>query len=125
MSGTDVPLITGAGDAPGPAIGRLVGREVAARMLERGTGSLLFTGATASVRGGAGFSAFAGRPDDGVVQPGQLTEIYRQPHVQPGRPGRMSDLTRSSARVGQGSPRPDVALTTRVEGSHKQENWIA
>jgi NAD(P)-dependent dehydrogenase (short-subunit alcohol dehydrogenase family) len=40
--------------------GFLVGREVAARMLTRGRGTILFTGATASMRGGSGFSAFAG-----------------------------------------------------------------
>ncbi len=35
--------------------GFLVGREAAKRMLERGAGTILFTGATASLRGGAGF----------------------------------------------------------------------
>jgi len=40
--------------------GFLVGRESARRMVPRKQGSILFTGATASVRGGAGFSAFAG-----------------------------------------------------------------
>jgi NAD(P)-dependent dehydrogenase (short-subunit alcohol dehydrogenase family) len=35
--------------------GFLVGRAAAARMLERGAGTILFTGATASLRGGAGF----------------------------------------------------------------------
>lgn len=40
--------------------GFLMGREVARRMVERGAGTILFTGATASLRGGAGFSAFAG-----------------------------------------------------------------
>lgn len=40
--------------------GFLMGREAAARMLPRGRGTIIFTGATASVRGGAGFSAFAG-----------------------------------------------------------------
>jgi NAD(P)-dependent dehydrogenase (short-subunit alcohol dehydrogenase family) len=40
--------------------GFLTGREVAKRMLPRGRGTILFTGATASVRGGIGFSAFAG-----------------------------------------------------------------
>ena len=38
----------------------LVGREVARRMVDRGRGTILFTGATASVRGAAGFAAFAG-----------------------------------------------------------------
>lgn len=37
----------------------LVGREVARPMLARGRGTILFTGATASVRGAAGFAAFA------------------------------------------------------------------
>lgn len=40
--------------------GFLTGREVARRMTERGRGTMLFTGATASMRGGSGFSAFAG-----------------------------------------------------------------
>jgi NAD(P)-dependent dehydrogenase (short-subunit alcohol dehydrogenase family) len=40
--------------------GFLTGREAARVMTPRGRGSLLFTGATASVRGGAGYSAFAG-----------------------------------------------------------------
>jgi NAD(P)-dependent dehydrogenase (short-subunit alcohol dehydrogenase family) len=40
--------------------GFLMGREVAKRMLTREKGTIIFTGATASLRGGAGFSAFAG-----------------------------------------------------------------
>ena len=40
--------------------GFLVGREASRVMLPRGWGTLLFTGATASLRGGAGFAAFAG-----------------------------------------------------------------
>jgi NAD(P)-dependent dehydrogenase (short-subunit alcohol dehydrogenase family) len=40
--------------------GFLTSREAARGMIERGRGTMLFTGATASVRGGAGFSAFAG-----------------------------------------------------------------
>jgi NAD(P)-dependent dehydrogenase (short-subunit alcohol dehydrogenase family) len=40
--------------------GFLMGREVARRMVPRGSGTILFTGATASLRGGAGFSAFSG-----------------------------------------------------------------
>jgi NAD(P)-dependent dehydrogenase (short-subunit alcohol dehydrogenase family) len=39
--------------------GFLVGREAARRMLPRARGTILFTGATASVRGGALFAAFA------------------------------------------------------------------
>jgi NAD(P)-dependent dehydrogenase (short-subunit alcohol dehydrogenase family) len=38
----------------------LTAREVAARMIPRGRGTMIFTGATASVRGAAGFAAFAG-----------------------------------------------------------------
>jgi NAD(P)-dependent dehydrogenase (short-subunit alcohol dehydrogenase family) len=40
--------------------GFLMGRAVAKAMLPRGRGTILFTGATASLRGSAGFSAFAG-----------------------------------------------------------------
>ena len=40
--------------------GFLTGREAAKRMLPRGRGTIIFTGATASVRGRANFAAFAG-----------------------------------------------------------------
>jgi NAD(P)-dependent dehydrogenase (short-subunit alcohol dehydrogenase family) len=40
--------------------GFLTGREAAKRMTPRGRGSILFTGATASVRGREGFAAFSG-----------------------------------------------------------------
>jgi NAD(P)-dependent dehydrogenase (short-subunit alcohol dehydrogenase family) len=40
--------------------GFLMGREVARRMVPRGRGTILFTGATASLRGANGFAAFAG-----------------------------------------------------------------
>ena len=39
--------------------GFLTGREAAKRMLTRGRGTIIFTGATASMRGAAGFGAFA------------------------------------------------------------------
>ena len=39
--------------------GFLAGREAARHMLRRGKGTIIFTGATASVRGGAGYAAFA------------------------------------------------------------------
>jgi len=40
--------------------GFLNGREVAKRMVTRGRGTIIFTGATASIRGAANFAAFAG-----------------------------------------------------------------
>ena len=40
--------------------GFLAGREAARRMVPRGKGTIIFTGATASMRGSAGFSAFSG-----------------------------------------------------------------
>ncbi len=40
--------------------GFLVGREAAKSMVPRGRGTILFTGATAGLRGAAGFAAFAG-----------------------------------------------------------------
>lgn len=40
--------------------GFLTGREAAKRMSPRGRGTIIFTGATASLRGSAGFSAFSG-----------------------------------------------------------------
>lgn len=39
--------------------GFVTGREAARRMAERGRGTIIFTGATASVRGGANFASFA------------------------------------------------------------------
>ena len=39
--------------------GFLVGREATRHMLKRGRGTMLFTGATASIRGGKGFAAFS------------------------------------------------------------------
>jgi NAD(P)-dependent dehydrogenase (short-subunit alcohol dehydrogenase family) len=44
----------------GALAGFLMGREVARVMTPRGRGTILFTGATASVRGSAGFAAFSG-----------------------------------------------------------------
>lgn len=44
----------------GALAGFLIGREAARAMLPRAKGSIFFTGATASVRGGKGFCAFAG-----------------------------------------------------------------
>ncbi len=40
--------------------GFLMGREAARRMQPRGSGTIIFTGATASVRGGDGYAAFSG-----------------------------------------------------------------
>jgi NAD(P)-dependent dehydrogenase (short-subunit alcohol dehydrogenase family) len=40
--------------------GFLTAQAVARRMVQRGRGTILFTGATASVRGGAGYAAFSG-----------------------------------------------------------------
>lgn len=40
--------------------GFLMGREVARHMLKRERGTIIFTGATASLRGGSGYAAFAG-----------------------------------------------------------------
>jgi NAD(P)-dependent dehydrogenase (short-subunit alcohol dehydrogenase family) len=44
----------------GALAGFLVGREVVKAMLPRGRGTIVFTGATSSLRGAAGFCAFAG-----------------------------------------------------------------
>ena len=110
--------------------GFLNGREAARLMVERGRGTILFTGATASVRGADGFAAFAGgkhalralaqsmarelgpkgihighvvidgpidtewtrelfpewfenRPEDGIMQPDDLAELYWHLYTQP------------------------------------------
>ena len=110
--------------------GFLVGREAARHMVPRGQGTILFTGATASVRGSAQFAAFAAAkgglrqvaqsmarelgpqgihvasviidgmidsqrvrerfpervaqlPEDGMLNPADIAEIYFQLHSQP------------------------------------------
>jgi NAD(P)-dependent dehydrogenase (short-subunit alcohol dehydrogenase family) len=110
--------------------GFLVGREAARHMVPRGQGTILFTGATASVRGSAQFAAFAAAkgglrqvaqsmarelgpkgihvasviidgmidsqrvrerfpervaqlPEDGMLKPADIAEIYFQLHSQP------------------------------------------
>ncbi|MEO7008172.1 MAG: SDR family NAD(P)-dependent oxidoreductase, partial [Caldimonas sp.] len=60
----------------GALAGFLMGREVAKAMRPRGRGTILFTGATASVRGSAGFAAFAG------AKPGSVRRAGRRPRSQ-------------------------------------------
>lgn len=40
--------------------GFLAGREVAKHMVAHKNGTIIFTGATASIRGGSGYAAFSG-----------------------------------------------------------------
>ena len=108
----------------------LVGRETAKRMLPRQRGTIIYTGASASIRGRAGFSAFSGamqakralaqsmarelgpqgihvahvivdgaidndatrerfpewfetRPEDGIMKPDDLAELFWHLHQQP------------------------------------------
>jgi NAD(P)-dependent dehydrogenase (short-subunit alcohol dehydrogenase family) len=110
--------------------GFLVGREAARHMVPRGHGTILFTGATASLRGAANFAAFAAgkggarlvaqsmarelgpkgihvasviidgmidsarvrerfpervaeKPEDGMLRPDDIAEVYFQIHEQP------------------------------------------
>ena len=69
--------------------GFLMGREVAKVMVPRGRGTIIFTGATASVRGGAEFirSNFPERAAlkerDGILDPDAIAEAYWQLHRQP------------------------------------------
>ena len=70
----------------GALAGFLMGREVAKAMLPRGRGTIVFTGATSSLRGSAGFAAFAGTVT-GLVLPVALktppSSIGRQAIVAP------------------------------------------
>ena len=54
--------------------GFLAGREAARLMLPRGKGNIFFTGATASLRGGSGYAAFASAKFG-------LRPLHRQPHA--------------------------------------------
>ena len=78
--------------------GFLTGREVARAMLPRQRGTILFTGATASLRGREGFAAFAGAKHglralaqsmarelwpQGIHVPEHIAEVYWQLHSQP------------------------------------------
>src|SRR5271165_6197200 len=80
--------------------GFLTGREAARRLLAHGRGSIFFTGATASVRGGSGYTAFAGAKfglravaqsmaqggsleDRILMNPASIADTYWQLHQQP------------------------------------------
>ena len=67
--------------------GFLTGREAARIMLSRGRGSIFFTGATASLRGGAGFAAFASasrpKPEVSVTK---IRSCCRSPSTTAARP---------------------------------------
>ncbi len=52
--------------------GFLVGREAAKYMVPRSSGSIFFTGATASIRGGSGYTAFAAGQDPDSLPTGTL-----------------------------------------------------
>jgi NAD(P)-dependent dehydrogenase (short-subunit alcohol dehydrogenase family) len=71
--------------------GFLAGREAARLMLPRGRGTLLFTGATASLRGAAGFSAFAG---------GKAGAYLANSHVSPRYTGNGRTITAKVTTVG-------------------------
>ena len=58
--------------------GFLTGREAAKYMVPRGRGSILFTGATASIRGGANFAAFAAAKSMTSAPP-RLHAVPRRP----------------------------------------------
>jgi NAD(P)-dependent dehydrogenase (short-subunit alcohol dehydrogenase family) len=62
--------------------GFLCGREAARYMSGRGRGTIIFTGATASVRGAAGFAAFASAKH-GIVDPADLARNYVMLYQQP------------------------------------------
>ena len=67
--------------------GFLTGREAAKHMLARGHGSIFFTGATASIRGGKGYSAFSSakfglRALAQSMRPESVAEAYWQLHHQ-------------------------------------------
>ena len=66
-------------------VGRLTGREAARIMLKHGRGSIFFTGATASLRGGAGYAAFASAKA-GLIAPDETTFAYLKgrPHAPEG-----------------------------------------
>ena len=80
--------------------GFLFGREAARRMVARGKGTILFTGATASIRGSANFAAFAAAKGglrqvahvvidgrighgDNMLATDAIAELYWQLHAQP------------------------------------------
>ena len=82
----------------GALAGFLMGREVAKVMLPRGRGTILFTGATASVRGSAGFAAFAGAKHAlRALAQSMARELGPQGHPRRARRSSTARSTRSSS----------------------------
>ena len=81
----------------------LVGREVARAQVERGHGTIIFTGATASTRGRAGFSAFSG------AMHGKRSLAQSMAH----------ELGPKGIHVAHGEPR-QVATTSAAHTAHRR-----
>jgi NAD(P)-dependent dehydrogenase (short-subunit alcohol dehydrogenase family) len=85
--------------------GFLVGREVARKMLQRNEGTLLFTGASASLRGGRGFAAFAGGKHalralaQSPTTSRKSIGSYTTSHAQPGLSSSMRGLSQRSGNA--------------------------
>ena len=103
--------------------GFLAGREAARLMLPRGKGNIFFTGATASLRGGTGYAAFASAKF-GLRAVAQATARELGPEEHPRRPSHHRFRRRhrmgapAAARgAGAGRPRrprsPDAAVVGR------------
>jgi NAD(P)-dependent dehydrogenase (short-subunit alcohol dehydrogenase family) len=78
----------------GALAGFLMGREVTKAMLPRGRGTILFTGATASVRGSAGFAAFSA----------PSTLCARSPRAWGASSGRRGSTSRTSSSTARSTP---------------------
>ena len=71
--------------------GFLAGREAARLMLPRGKGNIFFTGATASLRGGSGFAAFASAKFGLRAVAQSMARVSRGPRTSMCRPSRGID----------------------------------
>jgi len=95
--------------------GFLTGREAARYMMPRGRGTILFTGATASIRGGSGFAAFAAAKFGlrAVAQRARAKKRsccpsdHRRRDRQRGDPRAAERRRRSDARPRAGQPNPN------------------
>ena len=74
--------------------GFLAGREAAKAMVPRGCGTIIFTGATASIRGASGFSAFSGHRASTSPTP-----LSMAPSTPNGSPGTSRSATHSRIRT--------------------------
>ena len=94
--------------------GFLTGREAARLMLPRGKGCIFFTGATASIRGGIGYAAFAGAN----------SACARWRRAWRANSGRRTSMSRISSSMPASIPRSCASASSNKPARRRWTNWI-